>query len=197
MLEGYVSSKRALKKRITRSNILRAAIRLFQTNGVSSTGVDSLVGAAGLTAGCFYAHFESKNALLVETLVEAFAQSRVRLMANLTGSPDEAISLFRSSYISKWHRDNAADGCPLTGVAAELGRNGPAAKDATELYLECLIGDFEKCGVSRRRALSEIAFAAGTVMLSRVVSRGLGNELLASRSGWTSATVGSKPPRVR
>ncbi|MGD0042295.1 MAG: helix-turn-helix domain-containing protein, partial [Isosphaeraceae bacterium] len=47
----------------TRAKILRAACRVFRRQGYHAAGVDKVMEEAGLTAGGFYAHFASKEAL--------------------------------------------------------------------------------------------------------------------------------------
>ena len=54
------------RKEKTRAKILRAAGRVFRREGYHAAGVDKVMAEAGLTAGAFYAHFESKQALLAE-----------------------------------------------------------------------------------------------------------------------------------
>jgi hypothetical protein len=47
----------------TRQLIISAAAAEFRRNGISDTGLSDLMGAAGLTHGWFYRHFESKDQL--------------------------------------------------------------------------------------------------------------------------------------
>ena len=51
------------RKEKTRAKILRAAGRVFRRQGYHAAGVDKVMAEAGLTAGGFYAHFDSKQAL--------------------------------------------------------------------------------------------------------------------------------------
>ena len=55
----------------TRAKILRAAGKVFRRQGYHAAGVDKVMEEAGLTAGGFYAHFDSKEALLAELLDQA------------------------------------------------------------------------------------------------------------------------------
>ena len=54
------------RKEKTRDRILGAAGRVFRRQGYHASGVDTVMAEAGLTAGGFYAHFDSKQALLAE-----------------------------------------------------------------------------------------------------------------------------------
>ena len=55
-------------KEQTRQRILEAAGRVFRRGGYSATGVDAVMADAGLTAGAFYRHFDSKEHLLGEVM---------------------------------------------------------------------------------------------------------------------------------
>ena len=46
-----------------REQITEASSRLFRERGIKGVSVADLMGAAGLTHGGFYGHFESKDAL--------------------------------------------------------------------------------------------------------------------------------------
>lgn len=52
----------------SRAEILSAAGLLFRRDGYQQVGIDAVMAQAGLTRGTFYAHFESKAALLVAIL---------------------------------------------------------------------------------------------------------------------------------
>src|SRR5208337_3926131 len=70
----------------TRAKILRAACRVFRRQGYHAAGVDKVMEEAGLTAGGFYAHFASKEALLAEALAPAAAGAlRDEPIEHLTG----------------------------------------------------------------------------------------------------------------
>lgn len=58
----------------TRAKIVKAAGKVFRREGYHRAGVDKVMEEAGLTAGGFYAHFESKEALLAATLEPAAAE---------------------------------------------------------------------------------------------------------------------------
>ena len=71
-------------KEKTRARILAAAGKVFRRLGYHAAGVDKVMEEAGLTAGGFYAHFDSKQALLAEAIEHAGAESR-RAASGLDG----------------------------------------------------------------------------------------------------------------
>jgi TetR/AcrR family transcriptional repressor of nem operon len=52
----------------TRDRILRSAVELFYQHGYNATGLERVIGAAGVVKGNFYYYFKSKEALAVEAL---------------------------------------------------------------------------------------------------------------------------------
>ena len=63
------------KKEETRERILRAAARAIRKHGYEGVGVADVMKEAGLTHGGFYAHFESRDALLAASADQAGAES--------------------------------------------------------------------------------------------------------------------------
>src|SRR5258708_36804865 len=63
------------KKEQTRERILRAAARAIRKHGYEGVGVVEVMKEAGLTHGGFYAHFESRDALLAAAVDQAGGES--------------------------------------------------------------------------------------------------------------------------
>jgi AcrR family transcriptional regulator len=90
------------RKAETRARLLDAAAELFAAQGVDAVSVDAVAGAAGRTSGSVYAHFGSKQGLLL-ALLEAWKDSvRTVLLAEVavTQSPQGQLA-------AVW--DNVAD----------------------------------------------------------------------------------------
>jgi len=174
----------------TRGRILRAATRRFREKGFLGSGVDDVMREAGLTAGGFYAHFGSKEALLREVLAHSLQETRERLLAGLEDL--RGVAWLREvvrRYLSRSHRDEAAEGCALPSLSAEVGRMGSEARRTFEEHLGDLLAEVEGRAPetpalgSQDRALATLALFAGSLMLSRAVAdRALSDRiLLASR----------------
>src|SRR2546428_14028361 len=116
-------------KQRTHQRILDTAARLFRKRGYAATGVDAVMTSAGLTAGGFYAHFRSKQAMLAEALDLAFQQSIDRARSRLASSHGaDWIRGFITFYLSKEHRDAPERGCPMPALAPEVARLDPACR---------------------------------------------------------------------
>ena len=57
---------------LLREKILVAASDLFQTRGINSTGVDTIVATAGTTKMTLYKYFRSKEDLIAAVLQKAY-----------------------------------------------------------------------------------------------------------------------------
>jgi TetR/AcrR family transcriptional repressor of nem operon len=177
---------RAQQKEATRTQILASASRLLRERGIAGTNVADVMGGAGLTVGGFYAHFESKQALVEATLRGALRASRVKLRRGLEAmSPQGGVEAFVARYLSAAHRDDAAEGCPLPAVTSEIATTERAYAKAlaAELFAAARLPDgIEPSGISSRSlALGLAALLVGGLSLARAL-RGtpLSDEVLSS-----------------
>jgi AcrR family transcriptional regulator len=115
-------------KEATRRKIVEIASKKFREEGVEAVGIAGLMAAAGLTHGGFYAHFESKEALVREAVDAAFESSRMK--------QDAGLEALVRSYLRPSHRDNPGQGCVVAALAAEIGRHPEATKAAFTKRLE-------------------------------------------------------------
>ena len=109
--------------------IVRDASRRVRTEGLSGAAVAAVMRDTGLTHGGFYKHFESKDALLMESLSEAFQEIADRLaQAAAKSQPQTAWKAIVKTYLSLEYCDHIEYGCPLTALAPELARADKAMK---------------------------------------------------------------------
>ena len=163
------------QKAETRERILGAAARLFRQSGYDGVGVDAIMGAAGLTAGGFYSHFSSKEALFAEAMATALEpKSSLPATKNSDlGSADALTALIRS-YLSRTHRDKVAEGCPLPALTSDVARKGDATRASYERQVLGFVNEIEsrlpqRSAQARERALAVVAQCVGGLMLSRAV----------------------------
>ena len=62
-------------KEEVRERLLATSQAIAKAGGFSTTGVDALMGAIGLTGGAFYSHFPSKQALFEAVIEREMANS--------------------------------------------------------------------------------------------------------------------------
>src|SRR5260370_35825620 len=67
-------SLKAQQSAVTRRAILDACLKLFARHGFSTTSIDDIASAAGITKGAVYWHFENKEELFQAILEEIRAR---------------------------------------------------------------------------------------------------------------------------
>ena len=150
---------REKQKRQSREKIVKAAIALFGKQGLTATGIDQIMKKAGLTAGAFYAHFESK-----EQLIEEVLWSALPLHQHVPAQD------FADFYLTPQHRDHPETACPLATLGSDLARadrhlKQRVAKRLGEVLEERIDSDSPE---ARRKALSTLAHSVGALILSRI-----------------------------
>ncbi|MDD2833044.1 MAG: TetR/AcrR family transcriptional regulator [Methylotenera sp.] len=105
-----------------REKILATATKLFQTQGINSTGVDTIVAVAGTTKMTLYKHFGSKEVLILEVLKQGHQDFQNWLSAKLnsnTQKPDEKLQVL-FDYIEEWVNAPGFHGVGFIKAAAEF-----------------------------------------------------------------------------
>jgi TetR/AcrR family transcriptional repressor of nem operon len=163
------------QKTRARDALLRAGTRSLKTSGFNGVGVDGLAAAAGVTSGAFYSNFANKEAML-EAVIDAGlgepflsdtdSATRAEARARLIG--------FVKEYISTDHSLDAAEGCVMPALSADVARAEPPVKDAYQRKMTALIDriagllDGEQSD-RQRRAWSIVALMVGSIAISRAM----------------------------
>jgi TetR/AcrR family transcriptional repressor of nem operon len=173
------------QKERTRQDILDSAMRLLRERGISGASVSEVMKGAGLTVGGFYAHFDSKEALVGVSLRQALRARWSQLLTVVQSSGTEGLEVLLRRYLSRRHRDNPADGCPLPATVGEAAHAyaSPQARDALaeELgaWAEGLSALPEGKGLRRQQALGVIALLYGGLSMARALKgTSLSDEIL-------------------
>ncbi|HEY4942027.1 MAG TPA: TetR/AcrR family transcriptional regulator [Rhizomicrobium sp.] len=182
----------------THKALLKVAAVQLRAKGPDRLSVTSVMKAAGLTHGGFYAHFKSKDALLNETLGEIFGKSRRRVERLLEGLPPKhALATYIDFYVAPVHRDDPANGCALTALNSDMPRQSKKFRAAYETGVKSLAGFLAErmtaAGIADagKLAPSILAAMAGAVSMSRTISDPeLSDELLASTRAGIKARLG-------
>jgi TetR/AcrR family transcriptional regulator, transcriptional repressor for nem operon len=176
---------------LNRERILDAASSLFRAHGYDAVTVADVMNAAGLTHGGFYGYFKSKDELIEETLAHVFAQGE----ASDADQAEEAdLARLVANYLSAYHRDNVASGCPIAALGAETARQTPEARAAMAAGTLRLIERLSaaRTGVdaveARRQAIGTWSAMVGAVILARLIDDpALSNEVLDETRAWISS----------
>ncbi|NUR12699.1 MAG: TetR/AcrR family transcriptional regulator [Mesorhizobium sp.] len=190
-------------KQETHERIVKKASVRLREKGAHGIGVADLMKEAGLTHGGFYAHFDSREALVIEAFGYAMDRS-MEHWRKLTGeaAPEKRLTLVAESYLSALHRDNPGHGCSIPALGAEIARESPKARKAFAGKLDEMIELMASYiphmprKAARKQAIATLATMAGTMLLARIAgSSELSDEVL--KAGRDSALDGPRrEPKV-
>jgi TetR/AcrR family transcriptional repressor of nem operon len=140
-------------KEETRRRILEAAARAYREEGVSGVGIGELMQSIGLTHGGFYAHFDSKDALVAEACesVRSPLAQRYFAWAEEAGGAEGLRRMIRG-YVSRQHRDDPGLGCLMPALAADVSRSGPEVRASFTRSLRGLLAGVARLLPGGRRA---------------------------------------------
>src|SRR5690349_6359273 len=111
------------RKEASHERIVETVARAIRRYGFQGAGVADIMKEAGLTHGGFYAHFPSRDALLVEALESAGRDSAARLAQATAPRRARGASALRAlleSYLSEAHLHAVDEGCPVAALASEV-----------------------------------------------------------------------------
>ena len=124
-------------KQRTRARVLSEAAKAIRSEGPHRVGVAGVMAKAGLTHGGFYAHFSSKDDLVVAALAQMFDEAMATFDHFTAGKPPAAaLRSYVDFYLSPRHRDAQDTGCPLPSLSGDLPRLDRAARERFALGLE-------------------------------------------------------------
>ena len=116
-------------KERTRARVLKEAAKAIRAEGPHRVGVAGMMAKAGLTHGGFYAHFASKDDLVVAAMSQMFDEASAKFDRLTQGKPPAAaLRAYIDFYLSRQHREARETGCPLPSLSADLPRLGIAAR---------------------------------------------------------------------
>lgn len=190
-------------KQETHDRIVRRASVKLREKGAHGIGVADLMKDAGLTHGGFYAHFASREALVIEAFSYAMDRSteRWRKLAEEL-PPEQRLAALVDGYLSANHRDDPGRGCAVPALGAEIARESPKTRKAFAAKLDDMIAMIAAQYVdaspktARKQAMATLATMMGTLVLARIAGSGeLSDEILAAGREAALAEAGAAAPK--
>lgn len=176
-----------------REAIEHASSKLIRERGLGVSVAD-MMGAAGLTHGGFYGHFQSKDELTAIACALALSEGVERWKKRMAGAKSavEAREALIEGYLSSRNRD--ATHCPLATLPIDVTRedaNKPV-RNAFDEGLEqfvALLSSVQPTGSDsdeqRTGALAQISTMVGALVLARATKgKPISDELLAAARAW-------------
>jgi AcrR family transcriptional regulator len=164
------------RKDETHERIVDVAARAIRKHGYAGLGVAEVMRQAGLTHGGFYAHFASRDALLVEALERAQRDSAAVVARAAAARRGRNVGAFRSlveTYLNDAYLASLEVGCPVAALGSDMPRQSQAVREASVARVEALIAAVRS--TLPRTSRSTAVAVAGTLVGSLQIARTLGN----------------------
>jgi len=186
----------------THARIVRKASVRLREKGAHGVGVADLMKEAGLTHGGFYAHFDSRDDLVIEAFTHAMDRSTERWRKLVEQTPREKrFATIVNSYLTSLHRDDPGRGCAIPTLGAEIARESARTRRVFAGRLDQMIDILADQvpnlprKAARKRAAAAMATMIGTLVMARVAGSGdFSDEILgAGREALLGRTKSPKP----
>jgi TetR/AcrR family transcriptional regulator, transcriptional repressor for nem operon len=163
----------------THARIVKKASVKLREKGAHGIGVADLMKDAGLTHGGFYAHFDSREALVIEAFSHAMdgSTARWRKLAD-EAPPEKRLSKIVNSYLASTHRDDPGHGCAVPALGAEIARESAKTRrvfagkldQMIEMLVDQIHGAPRKA--TRKQAIAALATMMGSLVMARIAGSG-------------------------
>lgn len=147
-----------------RDQLIESAIELFNREGFHATGVDAIAEHSGVSKMTLYAHFRSKDELILAALRRRDEQERNRIIREVerrSADPRERI-LAIFDILGDWFQDGGFRGCMFINATAEYTGSESAihraAAEHKRLFFSYLRKLCEEAGASNPEDLAEQIF---------------------------------------
>ena len=163
------------RRETTHDRIVEVAARALRRNGYAGVGVADVMKQAGLTHGGFYAHFESRDAMLAEAIDRAGRDSAATLGQRIDASRARGASALRAlveGYLSDAHLSGAETGCVVAALSSEMPRQSPTLLAPSVERVRKLIALVQRAlpkGGSKEQAMVIASTLVGTLQLARTL----------------------------
>lgn len=163
------------RREATHDRIVKVAARTLRRNGYAGVGVADVMKQAGLTHGGFYAHFESRDALLAEAIERAGRDSGAAMGQRVDAARARGESGLRAvveAYLSDAHLSGAEFGCVVAALSSEMPRQSPELRAPSVERVRKLIALVQRAlpeGGTKDQAMVIAGTMVGTLQLARTL----------------------------
>lgn len=173
------------KKELSHARIVDVASRAIRRAGYRGVGLADIMKEAGLTHGGFYAHFESRDSLLVEAMEHAGLENLASLTEAIERRVSKGASRFRAlveSYLNDTHMKRFENGCVVASLVSEMPRQPDTVRDEGRRRVNVmidLVASVLPKGTDKSVAPLVTATMIGALQMSRALGGTAGRKLLA------------------
>ena len=156
------------RRRMSREQWVRAALKALASGGLAALSVEPLARRLGVTKGSFYWHFRSRDALLEATLAQ-WEANNAEAIARYERDIDDPRERLAALFVAAFEPDALGDLLPHLMAAREHELVSPALQRVTDSRLRYLTRAYGECGLppeeARRRALLSYSAYLGVFQL--------------------------------
>jgi TetR/AcrR family transcriptional repressor of nem operon len=176
-------------KQRTHERVVKAAAKAIRAKGPDRVGVVDVMADVGLTHGGFYAHFDSKDALIAAAIGQMFEEARLKLeLETKNRAPRAALANYVDFYLSPAHRDARRSGCPMAALSSDMPRLNARVRGqfaaGRERLCRMLADLIRQTGSDDAEADADSMYAEllGALSMARMEPDGLSSDAILERS---------------
>jgi len=173
------------RKEQSHARIVDVAAKAIRRAGYRGVGLADIMQQAGLTHGGFYAHFASRDALLVEAMaragqdnIDSLSKAVARRMAK-GGTRFQALV---DTYLHEAHLARTEDGCVIAALASEMHRQDDVVREEARRRVQAMV-DLVQAALPAGSEASEATVITvtmvGALQLARTLGGTAGRAILA------------------
>ena len=173
------------RKELSHARIVDVAAKAIRRSGYRGVGVADIMKEAGLTHGGFYAHFESREALLVEAMARAGEDNIASLSQVIERRLAKGESRFQAlieTYLHEAHIERTENGCVIAALSSEMTRQEDAVRNEARRRVAAMVALVRSAlptGSDESEAFFVTSTMVGTLQLARTLGGKAGRSLLA------------------
>lgn len=176
--------KTPTRKEVSHARIVEVASRAIRRAGYRGVGVADIMKEAGLTHGGFYAHFDSREAMVVEAMQHAGQSNLEALTKGIERRLRRGGTRFEAlveSYLNDTHLERAEEGCIVAALSSEMTREEDAVREQARRSVAALVDRVREAlpdGASLTDAQVVTSSLVGALQLARTLGGKAGRNIL-------------------
>jgi len=166
------------KKEQSHARIVEVASRVIRRTGYRGVGVADIMKEAGLTHGGFYAHFPSRDAMLVEAMQHAGRCNIAALERGIQRRLSKGgtrLSALIETYLHETHIIKTEEGCIVAALASEMIRESDDLRQEARRRVVAMV-DLVKSALPDSADIVEAQMVTATMVGALQLARTLGGK---------------------
>lgn len=132
----------------TRTNLLRAGMKMLHSGGYTGTGIKEIVDAVAVPKGSFYNYFATKE-VFGQEVIDAYFERGLPSLTELLSDPEvpplERLRTYFQTRISGFQTHGYVKGCMLGNLSLEVSDQSPAMRERLAAHFRTWAGLLEQC----------------------------------------------------